>query len=80
MVVMPEYLAMLLTLLGKNSIETPLFTIPSFLESNRGSDILFTNFSWYQLKENLVCMVSTIFFGRDKAVPVRLLGLVRFIT
>lgn len=68
-IVLPEYLSMLITLLGKESIQTPLFTIPSFQESVRGEDVLFANFSWYQLKENLVCMLGTIFWGRDQSVP-----------
>ncbi len=68
-IVLPEYLSMLITVLGKETIETPLFTIPSFQDSVRGEDVLFANFSWYQLKENLVCMIKTIFFGRDQAVP-----------
>lgn len=68
-IVLPEYLSMLITVLGKETIETPLFTIPSFQDSVRGEDVLFANFSWYQLKENLVCMIETVFFGRDQAVP-----------
>lgn len=60
---------MLITVLGKETIETPLFTIPSFQDSVRGEDVLFANFSWYQLKENLVCLIETVFFGRDQAVP-----------
>ena len=68
-IVLPEYLSMLITVMGKETIETPLFTIPSFQDSVRGEDVLFANFSWYQLKENLVCMIETVFFGRDQAVP-----------
>ena len=33
---------------GKARNRDTLFTIPSFLSSNRGNDILFANFSWKQ--------------------------------
>ena len=67
-IVLPEFLSMLLTLLGKPGIETPLFTIPSFLSSNRGDDILFANFSWKQLWENIVWTVTTTWGSGDKSV------------
>lgn len=67
-IVLPEFLSMLLTLLGKPGIETPLFTIPSFLSSNRGNDILFANFSWKQLWENIVWTFTTTWGSGDKSV------------
>ena len=67
MIVLPEFLSMLLTLLGKPGIETPLFTIPSFLSSNRGNDILFANFSWKQLWENIVWTFTTTWGSGDRA-------------
>ena len=67
-IVLPEFLSMLLTLLGKPGIETPLFTIPSFLSSNRGDDILFANFSWKQLWENIVWTFTTTWGSGDKSV------------
>ena len=54
--------------LGKPGIETPLFTIPSFLSSNRGDDILFANFSWKQLWENIVWTFTTTWGSGDKSV------------
>ena len=67
-IVLPEFLSMLLTLLEKPGIETPLFTIPSFLSSNRGDDILFANFSWKQLWENIVWTFTTTWGSGDKSV------------
>lgn len=69
LVALPEYLSMLITVLGLPSIETPIFTIPSFLNSTRSSDILFANFSWEQLKTNLIWTFTTVFSNRDKSVP-----------
>ena len=66
-IALPEYLSMALTVLGGESIETPLFTIPSFLQSNRGEDILLTNFSWAQLWKNVVSMVSVAWGNGDKS-------------
>lgn len=66
-IALPEYLSMALTVLGGESIETPLFTIPSFLQSNRGEDILLTNFSWVQLWKNVVSMVSVAWGNGDKS-------------
>jgi len=64
---LPEYLAMLLTALGGETIETPLFTIPSFLESFRGNDILLTNFSWGQLWKNIVSTVTVVWGNGDRS-------------
>lgn len=67
-IVLPEFLSMLLTVLGKPGIETPLYTIPSFLSSNRGNDILFANFSWQQLWDNIVWTFTTTWGSGDKSV------------
>lgn len=64
---LPEYLSMLLTALGGETIETPLFTIPSFLHSFRGNDILLTNFSWEQLWKNIVSTVTVVWGSGDRS-------------
>lgn len=64
---LPEYLSMLLTALGGETIETPLFTIPSFLQSFRGNDILLTNFSWEQLWKNMISTVTVVWGSGDKS-------------
>lgn len=64
---LPEYLSMLLTALGGETIETPFFTIPSFLESFRGNDILITNFSWEQLRKNIISTVTVVWGSGDKS-------------
>ena len=64
---LPEYLSMLLTVLGKESIETPLFTIPSFPHSFRGNDILLTNFSWGQLWRNIISTVTVVWGSGDRS-------------
>ena len=66
-IILPEFLSMLLTVLGKPGIETPLFTIPTFLSSNRGNDILFANFSWQQLWDNIVATITTTWWSGDKS-------------
>lgn len=66
-IVLPEFLSMLLTVLGKPGIQTPLFTIPTFLSSNRGNDILFANFSWQQLWDNIVATITTTWWSGDKS-------------
>lgn len=65
---LPEYLSMLLTVLGRESVETPLFTIPSFPHSFRGNDILLTNFSWGQLWKNIVATVTVVWGSGDRSV------------
>lgn len=67
-VALPEFLTMLINLLGIESIETPLFTIPYFPQSFRANDILITNFSWEQLWKNIVWTVSTVWGNGDKSV------------
>lgn len=64
---LPEYLCMLLTALGGETIETPFFTIPSFLDSVRGNDILLTNFSWEQLWKNIVSTVTVVWGNGDRS-------------
>lgn len=64
---LPEYLSMLLTMLGRESIETPIFTIPSFPQSFRGNDILLTNFSRGQLWRNIVSTVTVVWGNGDKS-------------
>ena len=64
---LPEYLSMLLTVLGKETIETPLFTIPSFPKSFRGNDILLANFSWGQLWKNMISTVTVVWGNGDKS-------------
>lgn len=64
---LPEYLSMLLTALGRETIETLFFTIPSFLESFRGNDILLTNFSWEQLWKNIAATVTVVWGSGDKS-------------
>lgn len=59
-VALPEFLTMLINMMGWESIETPFFTLPYFPESVRSKDILFFNFSWAALKNNLVNILSTL--------------------
>jgi len=65
---LPEYLSMFLTVMKLDSIETPLITIPSFLQSFRGNDILLTNFSWEQLWRNAAAMLKVVWADGDKSV------------
>lgn len=64
LVVLPEFLTMLINMMGWDTIETPLFTIPRFPGSTRSEDILFFNFSWETLKVNL-WKVTSIVFGNS---------------
>lgn len=54
LVALPEFLTMLINMMGWDTIETPLFTIPYFPYSVRSEDILFFNFSWEALGDNLL--------------------------
>lgn len=63
-VALPEFLTMLINMMGWETIETPIFTLPRFPESTRSGDILFFNFSWETLKENL-WKVTSIMFGNS---------------
>lgn len=60
-VAMPEIITMAINVFGWSTIETPLFTMPSFPESVRGDDILFMNFSFWQLKQNVIALVKQVF-------------------
>lgn len=63
-VTLPEILTMFINMFGLSTIETPWFTIPSFPETVRGNDILFLNFSFYQLGRNALSMVKQVFLQR----------------
>lgn len=62
LVALPELLTMFINLIGADTIETPVFTIPYFAGTVRSNDILLTNFSfkqlfinlWYTLKASLI--------------------------
>lgn len=64
-VALPEFLTMLINMMGWDSIETPWFTIPYFPESERSADILFLNFSFEQLWKNVKTLVATVFWKGD---------------
>lgn len=68
-IALPEFLTMLINMMGWESIETPLFTIPYFPDSVRSKDILFINFSWYTLKNNLLNILCTL-LGRSRDTSV----------
>ncbi len=53
-IALPEFLTMFINIMKWDSIKTPFFTIPFFPESVRSQDILFLNFSWGALRDNLV--------------------------
>lgn len=67
-VALPEFLTMLINLLGIDTIETPFFTIPYFPQSFRSRDILLTNFSWEQLWKNIVQTFSVVWWKGDRSV------------
>jgi len=60
LIALPEFLVMIINLFGLETIETPLFTIPYFPESVRSNDILFMNFSFSQLLENIGDMIAVV--------------------
>lgn len=60
-VALPEILTMFINMFKLPTIETPLFTIPYFPETVRGNDILFLNFSFYQLGRNAMSMLNQVF-------------------
>ena len=93
-VALPEILTMFLNMFGLPTIETPLFTIPFFPESIRSNDILFLNFSFYQLGRNALSMLKQVFLQKPDhlfntlpdfgpmyhiSTPFMLLGMVLFI-
>lgn len=69
LVALPEFLTMLINLKGWESIETPFFTISYFPQSSRSRDILFLNFSWQALRDNLLKVVA-ILLGRGKDTSI----------
>ena len=60
-VALPEILTMFINMFKLPTIETPLFTIPYFPETIRGNDILFLNFSFYQLGRNAMSLLKQVF-------------------
>lgn len=63
-VALPEILTMFINMFRLPTIETPLFTIPFFPESIRSNDILFLNFSFYQLGRNALSMLKQVFLQK----------------
>ncbi len=82
LVALPEFLTMFVNALGAETIETPFFTIPYFPESGRAKNILFLNFSWAQLWENIRYTVQSIFGVGDYALSnnIPLFGPLYYIT
>lgn len=69
LVALPEFLTMLINMMGWDTIETPLFTIPYFPHSVRSEDILFFNFSWEALGDNLLKILRLLIgSSRDASV------------
>ena len=60
-VALPEILTMFINMFGLETIYTPLITIPYFPHSIRSNDILFLNFSTYQLGRNALSMLKQAF-------------------
>lgn len=60
-IALPEILTMVLNMFHLETIQTPFFTIPYFPDSIRSNDILFLNFSFYQLGRNALCMLKQAF-------------------
>lgn len=67
-VTLPEILTMFINMFGLPTIETPLFTIPFFPESVRSRDILFLNFSFEQLKRNVLATINQVFLQKPDAL------------
>lgn len=61
LIALPELLTMFTNLVGIESIETPIFTIPYFAGTVRARDILITNFSLKQLFTNIWYTLKTSF-------------------
>lgn len=61
----PEFLTMIINAFGWQTIQTKLFTIPYFPQSARSGNILFLNFSWEQLWNNMKDTVLVLFFNGD---------------
>ena len=60
-VALPEILTMAINMFGLDTIHTPLITIPYFPDSTRSNDILFLNFTFYQLGKNALCLLKQVF-------------------
>lgn len=60
-VALPEMLVMFVNMFKLETIYTPWFTIPYFPDSVRSDDILFMNFSFYQLKQNCLAVLKQVF-------------------
>lgn len=60
-VALPEILVMFINMFKLDTIHTPWFTIPYFPDSVRSDDILFMNFSFYQLKQNCLSVLKQVF-------------------
>jgi len=58
---LPEILVMAINFFGWETIETPFFTMGRFPESGRSADILFLNFSFRQMAENIWSMAGRVF-------------------
>ena len=63
-VALPEILTMFINMFGLPTINTPFITIPYFPESIRSNDILFLNFSFYQLGRNALSLLKQVFLQR----------------
>lgn len=68
LVALPEFLTMLINLMGWDTIETPFFTIPYFPQTFRSRDILLTEFSWRQLWINIVYTFTVVWGNGDKSI------------
>ena len=60
-VALPEILVMAINMFGLKTIHTPFITIPYFPDSIRSNDILFLNFSLYQLGRNALSLLKQTF-------------------
>lgn len=60
-IALPEILVMVINMFGLETIHTPLITIPYFPGSIRSNDILFLNFSFYQLGRNALSLLKQAF-------------------
>ncbi len=65
LIALPEYITMFINMLGLETIETPLFTIPRFPAGIREGNVLFMNFSWGQLWKNIYYLVQSIWGKGD---------------
>lgn len=61
LIALPEILTLAINMFKLDTITTPLFTIPFFPDSVRSNDILFLNFSFYQLGRNALSLLKQVF-------------------